>query len=111
MRLQNMCLLISLLLLIAFRTIANADYTTNLMPGGYIQDGGSDLDVQYWSAPAVYDWDSDGAKDLIIGRKADDLDSGYVSFYRNYGSDNSPVFNGYTDIQACSAPACTNGGG
>lgn len=86
-----------------------AGYQTNLLTGVYIQDGLFDLDAGNWSAPTVYDWDSDGLKDLIIGRKG--LDGiGYVSWYRNYGTDSAPLFNGYSDIQSCSIP-CTNAGG
>jgi len=86
-----------------------ADYQTNLLAGTYIQNGLFDLDAGNWSAPTVYDWDSDGAKDLIVGRKGLD-GKGYVSYYQNLGSDASPVFNGYADIQSCNAP-CTNAGG
>jgi hypothetical protein len=86
-----------------------AGYQTNLSAGVYIQNNGIDLDVGNWSAPTVYDWDSDGAKDLLVGRKGTD-GIGYTSFYKNYGTDALPSFNGYIDIQACGAP-CTNGGG
>jgi len=107
---RKVYLLVMFFLLVAFSNTVKADYQTTLTFNGYIQSGSGDLDVWNWSAPTVFDWDSDGAKDLLIGRKGSD-GKGYVSFYRNIGSDNSPSFNGYTDIQACSAPACTNGSG
>jgi hypothetical protein len=89
---------------------SHADYQTNLYFSGFIQDHAisADLDAGSWSAPTVYDWDSDGSKDLIVGRK--DSGTGYVSFYKNYGTDASPYFNGHTDIQTCSDP-CSNAGG
>lgn len=88
---------------------ANADYTTTLLPGVYIQNNGVDLDAGLYSAPTVYDWDNDGSKDLVIGRKGAG-EIGYVSFYKNYGTDAAPSFSGYTDIQTCTDP-CSNAGG
>jgi hypothetical protein len=88
---------------------AQAQYQTNLLPGVYIQSSGSDIDVGSWSAPLVYDWDSDGLNDLLVGRKGAD-NTAYVSFYKNQGTEASPLFNGYNDIMTCSDP-CTIGGG
>lgn len=86
-----------------------ADYQSNLLPGTLIQNGLIDLDAGNWSAPTVYDWDSDGTKDLIVGRR-DAVDTkGYVSFYRNIGTDAAPVFNGYANIQACTVPCFAAG--
>jgi hypothetical protein len=94
---------------LVFSNDTQAVYQTNLSAGVYIQNSGIDLDVWNWSAPTVYDWNSDGKKDLLVGRK-DASNIGHVSLYTNIGTDASPVFNGYTDIQTCGAP-CTNGGG
>jgi len=99
--------------ILLFPHYTQAGYQTTLSFSGYIQDQavsggvGGDLDANIWSAPTVYDWDSDGAKDLLVGRKAGST-TGYVSFYKNYGSDNSPSFNGYTDIQACNNTCLLN---
>ncbi len=84
-----------------------AGYQTNLSAGAYIQNAGIDLDVGYWSTPTVYDWNSDGNKDLLVGQH-DLSGNGYVSFYQNIGTDASPVFNGYTNIQACSNTCVLN---
>lgn len=82
-----------------------ADYQTTLLSGTFIRDGSSDLTAKRWSVPVVNDWDGDGKKDLLVGHNYSDktADHGYVSFYRNNGTDGSPVFNGFTYIQTCSA--------
>ncbi len=76
-----------------------ADYQTTLLPGIYIRDGSSDLAAKKWSVPLVYDWDGDGKKDLLVGHK--DGTHGYISFYKNTRSDESPAFSGFTYIQKC----------
>ncbi len=53
-----------------------------------IKANGKDIVVQYYGAPYVYDWDSDGKKDLLIGQ----LYFGNIRFYRNIGTNNNPVF-------------------
>jgi hypothetical protein len=73
----------------------------NLLPGAYIQDGAIDLHAETYSVPVVYDWDSDGKKDLLVGYNDPGDVFGYIRFYRNQGTDSSPVFNGYTFIRAC----------
>ena len=57
------------------------DRPVNLMTGP------SPLDAGGAAVPFVVDWDNDGRKDLIAGNSSGDL-----MFYKNYGSDNSPVF-------------------
>lgn len=91
------------LLIVPHYVYAQAGYSTNLYFSGYIQDQAvaGDLTAGVWSVPIVYDWDSDGAKDLLVGMKGAGS-IGYVSFYRNIGTDSSPSFSGYTNIQACS---------
>ena len=63
----------------------------------FIQNSGTTLwlGVDTRSAPVVVDWDLDGNKDLLIGNYW-----GRIFFYRNTGSDASPTFNGYTQLQA-----------
>ena len=81
-----------------------ADYQTVLLPGRYIQESRSDLKANNWSVPLVYDWDSDGKKDLLIGNRTYEKNkrpSGYVSFYRNVGSDSEPAFTNSSPIKAC----------
>ena len=88
-----------------FQSSYYADYQTTLSPGIFIKDGASDLRAPYWSVPFVYDWNGDGKKDLLVGHNYHDqnrVNYGYVSFYKNIGSDAMPVFNGSSYIQSCS---------
>jgi hypothetical protein len=61
-----------------------------------VEDGGVVIDVGYYGAPAMYDWNLDGAKDLILGQFA----SGKIRLYLNQGPDSAPEFNGYTFFQS-----------
>jgi hypothetical protein len=61
-----------------------------------INDGGVPIDVGYYGAPTMYDWNHDGAKDLVLGQ----FDSGKVRLYLNQGPDTAPAFNGYTFFQS-----------
>ena len=70
----------------------------------FIQDGGSDLNAVYCSAPVAHDWDSDGKKDLIVG-----LYTGSVRFYSNTGTDASPAFSGYEALLADGADISVGG--
>jgi hypothetical protein len=73
-----------------------------LLTGGYIQDGSVDLASGSFSVPVVYDWNSDGKKDILVGHK-DVNSNGLISFYENIGTDSSPSFNGSTLIMSCNA--------
>ncbi len=98
-------LFIAMTLLSASGTAAYADYQTNLNYAGRIQDSLGDIDVGEYSAPVVYDWDSDGKKDLIVGQRYDhptEGRGGYVSYYKNVGTNAMPVFDSYSLIQSCS---------
>lgn len=54
-------------------------------------DGGVPIDVGYYGAPVMFDWDGDGAKDLICGQ----FGSGWIRLYPNVGPDTAPAFNGF----------------
>jgi uncharacterized protein (DUF2141 family) len=71
------------------------------MDGVFIQNSSSDLTAGEYVVPVVYDWDNDGKKDLLAGYNDPGDNYGYIRFYKNVGTDASPVFNGYTLIQAC----------
>lgn len=62
----------------------------------WIEDNGVPIDVGWYGAPLMYDWDGDGAKDLITGQ----FTGGYIRYYRNLGPDSSPVFNGFSYFTA-----------
>lgn len=55
--------------------------------GAYLQVAGAPLNVGADAAPAVVDFDGDGAKDLVVGDAAGD-----VYLYHNVGSDAVPQF-------------------
>lgn len=78
---------------------AFAAYETNLSSWGYVMDGTNYLDASDYSAPVMYDWNSDGLQDLLVGQT--NGGNGYVSYYQNYGTASTPVFNGFSYIQAC----------
>ena len=58
--------------------------------------GSSQVDVGYYGAPCVADWDGDGLKDLVLGV----FSYGNIRFYGNENSNDSPVFNSWVNIQA-----------
>ncbi len=64
--------------------------------GVLINDNTNPINVGSYSAPHVYDWDGDGAKDLLVGQ----LDLGKIRFYRNTGTNGNPLFNGFAYLRA-----------
>ena len=74
-------------------SISNPVFTTST----FIENSGTTLSLggNWRSAPVVTDWDRDGNKDLIIGHYF-----GRLRFYRNVGTDDAPLFTGYTILQA-----------
>lgn len=56
-----------------------------------VRDAGVPIDVGYYGAPVMFDWDMDGAKDLILGQ----FTSGWIRLYHNIGPDTAPEFNGF----------------
>ncbi|GAB4539507.1 MAG: hypothetical protein Fur0020_08420 [Thermodesulfovibrionia bacterium] len=60
--------------------------------GEYLKVNSEYISVGRWSVPFVYDWDSDGKKDLLIGYR--DGEHGYVAFFKNAGSNNNPSLTG-----------------
>ena len=61
-----------------------------------IQDGGVPIDVGYYAAPMMFDWNRDGRKDMVVGQ----FSSGYIRFYPNVGEDSAPVFSGFEYMYA-----------
>jgi hypothetical protein len=95
---------ITVSVILVFNSYYYSDYQTSLSPDSYIMDGPSELQAQHWSVPAVFDWDSDGKKDLLVGQNyinEKGTNHGYVLFYKNTGSDSSPLFNGSARLQTC----------
>lgn len=52
-------------------------------------------------APIMFDWDSDGKQDLIVGGI-----SGKFKFYKNHGDNQNPVFKDFEYIKAGDKEAC-----
>jgi len=46
------------------------------------------------ATPIVYDWNGDGKKDLLVGNL-----TGTIQIYQNQGTDSSPSFTSYTNLQ------------
>ncbi len=61
-----------------------------------LQCSGTTIDVGYYAAPCIVDWDGDGLQDLILGQ----FTSGYIRFYKNVGSNDSPLFTSFTYLYA-----------
>ncbi len=61
-----------------------------------LTDNGATIDVDYYGAPQMFDWNLDGRKDLVIGQ----FTGGYIRFYPNVGADSAPEFNGFSYVQA-----------
>jgi hypothetical protein len=81
-------------ILLLASTIAHA--LPALDAGVFIKNGSSDLQVSYYSAPTVVDWNNDGKKDLVVGQ----FYYGNVVVFLNVGTDANPVFNGGAAIQS-----------
>ena len=75
-------------------------WTPNWLPSYELTCAGTIIDVGYYAAPCVVDWDGDGLKDLVLGQ----FSSGNIRFYKNEGTNASPVFNSYSMIQADGSP-------
>jgi hypothetical protein len=61
-----------------------------------VNDNGTPIDVGYYGSPSMYDWNRDGAKDLVLGQ----YDQGKIRLYQNLGPDTAPDFNGFTYFQS-----------
>lgn len=69
-------------------------------PPVYMYSGGAIIDVGYYGAPCITDWNGDGNKDMILGI----FTSGNIRFYANENTNDSPVFNTFSNLQADGVP-------
>lgn len=62
----------------------------------YQECAGTVIDVGYYGAPCIADWNGDGEKDMVLGI----FTGGNIRFYENENTNDSPVFNSYTTLKA-----------
>lgn len=62
----------------------------------YMECSSTVIDVGYYGAPCIADWNGDGNKDMILGI----FTSGNILFYANENTNDSPVFNSFTSLKA-----------
>ena len=107
---KPVCFLGTILIFVFFLSIAlvstvHADYQTDLVFNGYIQDNAGDINVGNYSVPVVYDWNSDGKKDLLVGQN--NGGHGYITYFENQGANSSPTFGSGTYLEASCTPCTT----
>lgn len=68
--------------------------------GVNIMNGAGPLEVTWCSVPCAWDWNADGAKDLLVGQ----FSSGHIWLFLNQGTDLNPVFNGGTLVESNGQP-------
>jgi len=62
-----------------------------------VMSGGSPITLSVGHAnPLVTDWNGDGLKDLMVGQYS----GGKIRYYQNNDSNDSPVFDGFSYLQA-----------
>ena len=61
-----------------------------------IESGGTPVDLGYYTAPLMFDWNADGKKDIVTGQ----FHSGRIAYFENVGDDSAPVFSGYEYLYA-----------
>ena len=62
----------------------------------YMECAGNQIDVGYYGAPCIADWNGDGVKDMVLGQ----FTGGNIRFYANENTNDSPVFNSYSMLKA-----------
>ena len=67
---------------------------------GPIKNGAEPISCAY-ASPSMVDWDHDGITDILLGEFViGDPLGGKIRFYKNRGSNNSPVFSDFVFIKA-----------
>ena len=83
---------LSVLVTVAFLAPLALGVTLRFTAPEQVEDAGVPIDVGNYASPAMYDWNLDGAKDLILGQ----FSQGKIRLYLNTGPDSAPEFDGYT---------------
>jgi hypothetical protein len=76
-------------------------------PGQLIYAGAAPLAPGTYAIPCVTGWNGDGRKDLLVGYQT----AGRITLYLNVGTDSSPVFTSYANLQAGGADIVHPSGG
>ena len=108
---QRRLVLLPLLLAANFTHLVPAQ-PVQLRPAQLLYAGASPLAPGSYAIPCVTDWNGDGRKDLIVGYQT----AGKLALFLNTGSDATPVFTNFVNLQAggvdivhtssgCGAPA------
>ncbi len=103
---------VALLVLAANAAQVALAQSIQLRPGQLVCAGAAPLAPGTYAIPCVTDWNGDGRKDLMVGYQT----AGKIALYLNAGTDASPVFTNYANLQAggvdivhpssgCGAPA------
>ncbi|MFO7676560.1 MAG: hypothetical protein R6X12_09625 [bacterium] len=61
-----------------------------------ISSGGVPIDLGYYTAPVMFDWNEDGRKDMVVGQ----FSYGHIAFFENVGDDSAPEFASHEYLQA-----------
>jgi len=61
-----------------------------------IESGGTPIDLGYYTAPVMFDWNDDGKKDMVVGQ----FSYGQIAYFENVGEDSAPVFASYEYLHA-----------
>ena len=69
-----------------------------------LEADGKPIDTEIGHATAaVYDWDGDGKRDLLVGQ----FGSGMMKVYKNHGTNDAPTFKALTWLEADSKVVTT----
>ena len=75
-----------------YQNNGGAGNAMSLVYVGTLQADGAELDVGQKSSPELYDLNTDGLLDLIVGER-----NGNLNYYENVGNSNQPIFHYVTD--------------
>lgn len=82
---------------------AAAQATLTFGPEQHVQMGGQDMQVAGYAVPSYVDWNSDGLKDMVVGRGGAGS-TGYVRVWLNIGAAAAPEFDDYFFATTASGP-------